>query len=117
MDLAKERKDISYYLLELRIEEDYYLLCKERALMVWETLEGLQQSLIRTGGGLLKYEPWPIRVTSERFPSIKDLDFNPLILSFTNKEYISEVPFLSLNSLVLIPVVSEYIQEYRMTPR
>jgi hypothetical protein len=110
-------KPSSYFLLELQIDNNYYLLCKEKSLMVWETLEGLQQVIIRTGGVFKQFNPWPIRITAEAFPSIQDLDFNPVLLELTNKEYITEIPFLDMAGLVIIQVDNEKIESYRMIPR
>jgi hypothetical protein len=107
----------SYYLLELKIEDGYYLLCKEKSLMVWETLKGLEQSLIRAGGVFKSFAPWPIRVTTERFPSMYNLYFNPITLELTGKEYITEVSFQDIAGLAIIPVDEERTKDYRMLPR
>ena len=121
IDNTESVKRNQYYLLELYIEGTYYLLCKAKdnikSLMVWESLQALEQSLINTGGVLLPFEPWPIRITEDIFPSIQDLDFNPILLELTNKECITDIPFLHIAGLTLIAIDEDKIIKHRMIGR
>ena len=107
--------DISYYLLVIYINDKYYLICSNQGLMVWSSIEGLKQSLARTYSLLDYYKPSPICITSKDFPSVKDMNFNPVLLYFTNKEYISDIIYVAKNiglNSPLIEVDSNKIHPY-----
>jgi len=106
---------IKYYLLSLIVNDESYLLGKGVSIMVWDSFEGLSQSLIRTGGVFKELKPFPVLITDGIFPSIKEQNFNPVLLHLCNKEAISEIGFKKFSDeLTLIKVDADILQDYKM---
>jgi len=87
---------------------------KTKSVMVWDSFEMMKQSIIRTAGMLGIFQPWPVRVTSERFKGISDYYIDDFMMYVQELETKSSLKYKVINDQLLIFPVTDKIREFKM---